>query len=135
MVRSRLLLINLGITMLVEWEPETQALINAAELEVRPADVNTALRQWLRQILRHRRYLERIKSDPELREKFKATAKAYNRQYRQNGPKRNKPKERERTDRLFAEDYAERVARCIKEDRAALIRDRGRLLEREKGAL
>jgi len=122
-------------SVMIEWEPETQALINAAELEVRPEDVNTAVRQWLRHILNHRKYLERIKSDPDRLKKFKATEKAYNRQYRQNGPKRNRPKERERTDRLFAEGYAERVARCIKEDRAALIRDRGRLLEREKGAL
>lgn len=45
----------------MDWEPETQALIDAAGLEVTPAKVNVAVRQWLRQILRHREYLRKVK--------------------------------------------------------------------------
>lgn len=121
--------------MIVEWEAETQALINAAGLEVRHEDVNTAIRQWLRQILRHRRYLERIKSDPALQKKFKAKREAYKREYDLHGPKRDRKKEPKETGKIFAEDMAERMAKCLKEDRGAEIRDRGRRLERKKGAL
>lgn len=111
------------LSLSVEWEPDTQALINASELEVRPEHVNTAVRQWLRQILCHRRYLERIKSDPVRHEKFKAQAKIYKRQYQKHGAQRDRPKKRKENGKVFAEDFAERVLRSQKKKPLELNRD------------
>lgn len=85
--------------MNIDWEPDTQDLIDIAGLEVTPAKLNVAVRQWLRQLLRHRDYLEKVKADPERREKFEEKRKEYSRQYRRHGLKGHK---------RDAEDFTER---------------------------
>jgi hypothetical protein len=71
----------------MDWEPETQDLIDAAGLEVTPEKVNVAVRQWLRQILRQREYKRKLKVDPERHEKQKAIQREHRREYRDYGAK------------------------------------------------
>ncbi len=108
---------------MIKWEPETQALINAAELEVRPENVNMAVRQWLRHILAHRRYLEKTKKDSDLHAEFRAKANIYNREYRKDGPKRDRPKKREGTSKIFAEKFPERMSKAKKKEPLDVSRD------------
>lgn len=104
------------MTITVKWEPETQALINASELEVRPENINVAVRQWLRQILNHRKYLEKIRSDPALDRAFKAKAKIYKRAYTKHGAQKNRPEKPKDPRKIFAEKFPERMAKAEKKE-------------------
>lgn len=108
----------------MDWEAETQVLLAAAGIEATPARVNVAVRQWLRQILRHREYLSKVNADPARAEVYRAKRTAYNREYREHGPKRAK-----RVPRALAQPDAG----TKKAERREEIRERAAKLSQEPG--
>ncbi len=65
-----------------EWEPATLALLEETGQHLTKKKVDRAVREWLKHILRHRQYLEKVKADPERRAMFIANRNVYQKRRR-----------------------------------------------------